>query len=397
MNNSLRLQKISVNGFKSLENFYAEFQPHVTVLIGANGTGKSSVLQFFSFIQAFLSGMPGRFFEQRAWLPENIKPFLSQSNQIEAKLIFNTDKNTQIVWTFQWRITDNLLCGESLTYQKNQHTVTVFTYPIKSPNNINRIQVDKQIIDGLRLSGSILAILDSNAIKNEESRMIAQAILKWGQGIFALELMNPAAIRRGMTGTSWHFGHQGEWLSGFLATLSKEQKERIVTRLSKFYPSLKSLHTTQKQAGWVDLQIAEYFPNADKIHADHISDGCLRLIALASLPELGYKLSLLLLDEVEDGIDPHILPELIDNLSQEQNAQWIITSHSPVLVNRFEPVAIRFLARTDTSATILVGFNEIKEIQQDLEYQGTGEIWFHTSSDTIEKWVMDTISHRKFQ
>jgi len=397
VNNPLRLQKISVNGFKSLDNFYTEFQPHVTVLLGANGTGKSSILQFLSFIQAFLSGVPLRFFEQRTWLPESIKPFSSHANQIEAKLTFETDNGIQIVWTFQWRITDNLLCGESLKYQKNNHTVEVFTYPIKPQSNTTRIQVGNKIIDGLRLSGSILAILDSNIINDDESQMIAQAVLEWGQGIFALELMNPTVMRRGLIGTSWHFGHQGEWLSDFLAALSKVQKERIVTRLSQFYPSLKNLHTVPKKTGWVDLQIAEHFPNANKINADHISDGFLRLIALASLPELSHKISLILLDEVEDGIDPHILPDLIDNLSQEQNAQWIMTSHSPVLVNRFEPVAVRFLARTDTGATISVGFNEIKEIQNDFEYQGAGEIWFHTSNDTIEKWVRNAISRHGFQ
>jgi predicted ATP-binding protein involved in virulence len=35
MNNPLRLQTISVTGFKSLDNFSIEFQPNVTVLIGA--------------------------------------------------------------------------------------------------------------------------------------------------------------------------------------------------------------------------------------------------------------------------------------------------------------------------------------------------------------------------
>ncbi|RKZ93274.1 MAG: hypothetical protein DRR19_01655 [Candidatus Parabeggiatoa sp. nov. 1] len=201
-------------------------------MCGANGMGKSSILQFFSFIQAFLSGTPLRFFEERAWLPESIQPFLSHSNQIEAKLTFETDKGTQIIWHFQWRITDNLLCGENLKYQNNNNTVEVFTYPIKPQSNTNRIQVGSEIIDGLRLSGSILAILDTNIINDEESRAIAQAVLEWGQRIFSLELMNPEVMRRGATGNFWHFGHQGEWLSSFIATLSKTQKERIVARLS---------------------------------------------------------------------------------------------------------------------------------------------------------------------
>ena len=140
-------------------------------------------------------------------------------------------------------------------------------------------------------------------------------------------------------------------------------------------------------AGWVDVQIAEHFPNTGQIHAEHISDGSLRLIAIASLPEISHPISLILIDEIEDGIDPHILPDLIENISQEQKSQWIITSHSPVLVNRFDPVQVHFLARAETGETLSVGFDEIKEIQQDLEYIGVGEIWFHTTQNTIEQWL----------
>jgi len=96
-----------------------------------------------------------------------------------------------------------------------------------------------------------------------------------------------------------------------------------------------------------------------------------------------------LIDEVEDGLDPHILPDLIENIHQEQLAQLIMTSHSPVLVNRFQAEQIRFVARNTNGAAISVGFHEINAIQKDFEYQGAGEIWFHTSSNTLEQWVRD--------
>lgn len=384
MSNFLYLRQISVHGFKSLDNFSIHFQPNVTVFIGANGTGKSTILQFFSFIQSFILGSPLRFFEERAWVPKSIKSFLSHSNQIQAELTFETHNHTQILWTFQWRITDNFLCSENLKWKKKNQWIEIFTYLTKQQGFTNRLQVDNEIIDGLRLSGSIFAILDINIIRDEESRAIAKAVQEWGQGIFALELMNPMAMRVNQESTAWHFGHQGKGLSRFLASLSTEQKERIVTRLSQFYPALQALHAIEKKTGWVDMQIAEHFPNANQIHVEHISDGFLRLIAIASLPELSHQISLILLDEIEDGIDPHILPDLIKNISQEQNAQWIITSHSPVLVNRFDPVEVRFLTRADSGETLSIGFDEIKEIQQDLEYIGVGEIWFHTTNRTIE-------------
>jgi predicted ATPase len=200
-------------------------------------------------------------------------------------------------------------------------------------------------------------------------------------------------MRHGARSAALQMGYQGKGLSGFLAALSPAQKDRIVKRLSHI-PSLKALHTIEKSAGWINLQIAENFPNSHNIPAEHISDGYLRLITLASLPELGDQVSLILIDEVEDGLDPHILPDLIENIHQEQLAQLIMTSHSPVLVNRFQPEQIRFVARDTNGAAISVGFHEINEIQKDFEYQGVGEIWFHTSSNTLEQWVRDAVSRR---
>jgi len=332
-----------------------------------------------------------RFFEDRAWLVETIKPVFKNSHLIEIVLSFGREDETQIIWAFQWDFKENLNKGESLKFKNKQKKVEVFA--LSAQKAANGIKVGQNIIEGLRLSGSIFSVLDTNIINNEESRAIAKAVRKWGQGIFSLELMNPAIMRHGARSAALQMGYQGKGLSGFLAALFPEQKDRIVKRLSHI-SSLKALHTIQKSAGWINLQIAENFPNSPNIPAEHISDGYLRIITLASLPELGDQVSMILIDEVEDGLEPHILPDLIENIHQEQLAQLIMTSHSPVLVNRFQAEQIRFVARNTNGAAISVGFDEINEIQKDFEYQGAGEIWFHTSSSTLEQWVRDAVSRR---
>jgi predicted ATPase len=391
LKNKLHLRRLSVHGFKSLDNFHSDLEPTLTLFIRQNGAGKSTILQIFSFIQAFMSGEPLRFFEERAWLVETIKPVFKKSHLIEIVLTFGRKDETQITWAFQWDFKENINKGENLQFQNKQKKVEIFAFSAQQA--ANGIKVGQNVIEGLRLSGSIFSVLDTNIINNEESRAIAQAVRKWGKGIFSLELMNPAIMRHGARSAALQMGYQGKGLSGFLAALSPAQKDRIVKRLSHI-PSLKALHTIEKSAGWINLQIAENFPNSHNIPAEHISDGYLRLITLASLPELGDQVSLILIDEVEDGLDPHILPDLIENIHQEQLAQLIMTSHSPVLVNRFQPEQIRFVARDTNGAAISVGFHEINEIQKDFEYQGVGEIWFHTSSNTLEQWVRDAVSRR---
>jgi predicted ATP-dependent endonuclease of OLD family len=376
LNNKLHLRHLSVHGFKSLDNFHTDFEPTLTVFIGKNGAGKSTVLQFFTFIQAFLSGEPLRFFEDRAWLLESIMPVFNNSHLIEAVISFDREDGTQIIWDWKWDFKENLNKAETLKYQNQQKTVEVFAL------SVNGITVGDNLIEGLRLSGSIFSVLDIDMIKNEVSQAIAKALREWGNGICSLELMNPAIMRHSARNASLQMGYQGKGLSGLIAGFSDTQKDRIVKRLSRFYPSLKAVHTIEKSSGWINLQIAEKFSNTHEIPAEHISDGYLRLIALASLPELSEKISLILIDEVEDGLEPHILPDLIENIHQEQLAQLIMTSHSPVLVNRFKAEQIRFVARNLNGAAISVGFDEIKEIENDFEYQGVGEIWFHTSNST---------------
>ena len=83
------------------------------------------------------------------------------------------------------------------------------------------------------------------------------------------------------------------------------------------------------------MRIAESFANVGAIGPSHASDGLLRLIAICAIPEFEPHSSLVMLDEIEDGIEPHILPEIIRRVVSDSRNQFIFTSHSPLLVNFF--------------------------------------------------------------
>jgi predicted ATP-dependent endonuclease of OLD family len=72
-------------------------------------------------------------------------------------------------------------------------------------------------------------------------------------------------------------------------------------------------------------------------------------------------LTILEVEEPENHVSPHLMGKIIDNLSsiaQIGNAQIILTSHTPAIVKRVDPEAIRYLRiNNDTYCSIL---NEIK-------------------------------------
>lgn len=124
-----------------------------------------------------------------------------------------------------------------------------------------------------------------------------------------------------------------------------------------------------------------------RISPIHMSDGFMRILALCAIPEFDENVSMVLLDEVEDGIEPHILPELIKFISSTSKCQFIMTSHSPYLVNFFDLEQVCFMARRNDGQTVMAKANEMEIFKEGAEYFGVGEIWANASLKTVSDAV----------
>ena len=74
-------RKLKVDNFKSLVDFSVEFTP-MSVIIGNNATGKSSVLQAIDFLCGSIKEDFDIMLERRNWTADNIKSKLINSNKI---------------------------------------------------------------------------------------------------------------------------------------------------------------------------------------------------------------------------------------------------------------------------------------------------------------------------
>ncbi|MDZ8084431.1 MAG: AAA family ATPase [Nostoc sp. DedQUE12b] len=50
-----RLQRLTINGFKSIKAMDLELHP-LNILIGANGAGKSNLISFFKMLNEMMAG-----------------------------------------------------------------------------------------------------------------------------------------------------------------------------------------------------------------------------------------------------------------------------------------------------------------------------------------------------
>ncbi|MEY2926886.1 MAG: hypothetical protein RL367_1363, partial [Pseudomonadota bacterium] len=123
------------------------------------------------------------------------------------------------------------------------------------------------------------------------------------------------------------------------------------------------------------LALTERYHDFGSLGATHMSDGFMRLLAICALPELGDHASLILLDEVEDGIELHILGDLINLVTRESTAQIIATSHSPLLANSVGVDRIRFISRDGDGRTFATRAAAMPTFQTGSDYLGPGEMW----------------------
>ena len=104
-------RKLKVDNFKSLVNFSIDFSP-MSVIIGNNATGKSSVLQAIDFLCSSVKEDFGIMLERRGWSADNIKSKLINSNKIhfESNILLYSDEGDL---SYDWKMVLSIYTGKN--------------------------------------------------------------------------------------------------------------------------------------------------------------------------------------------------------------------------------------------------------------------------------------------
>jgi predicted ATPase len=187
---------------------------------------------------------------------------------------------------------------------------------------------------------------------------------------------------------------------------TREQLDKTISKLVDYKVKIKTA-----DVGRIELYIEEDFCSTiTRINKDHISDGLLRIIAFAVISFMESTIALatqdgrylatgngkilaaqkrnglILLDEIENGINPYLTERIIlslRNLVEESERQIIITTHSPVMLNDFKPEEIVFLWRDKDGSVHARDFFDTEEMREALSFLNPGEIWENYGKDTI--------------
>lgn len=381
-----RISRIEVQNFKSLVDFQIDLAKF-SCLIGLNGSGKSTVLQFVDFLSRLVRGDMRGWLSERRWKAGDLKSKLSKKVNIEFSVHFADDQGRAAG------------CWEATYSPQKHHCVKESIATPDAKLEIVRDSVEiRQTAEGTATAykiafdyeGSILSGLKESLLPT--SILACKRTIEW---IESLDLLTPDHLRQRTRESFGTLGRGGRNLAAFLYEMGGQKWLDMVTRLKRAYPHLRQVYARSVRSGWKQLEVSEWYPtqgggssSAMTTDARHLNDGMLRVIAILAV--LNSDNEFLLFDEIENGINPEVVEFVLDALTTARQ-QVMVTTHSPLILNYLEDEVARegviYLYRTDEGHTQAIRFFSIPSLAEKLKFMGPGEAFADTHLSALAEEI----------
>lgn len=329
------IDTITLKGFKSIQSLEDFKLGAVNVLIGANGSGKSNFVSFFSLLREMVEGRLEKAVNKAGGADVHLFLGPKVTDKVLAELKFGCNGYSFLL---EATVDNRLIFGdERIQYEGTPG----FTRDVN--RSIGHGQSESKLKEQLREG-------DRNRPISEH---IYAAISRWVVYHFH-DTSDTAAMRRtGSVRDNERFRPDAGNLAAFLFHLREEEKDTyslIVDTVRLVAPFLRDFKLRPKKSNGDEIIELEWEQKDSDypFHASQLSDGTLRFIALATALLQPSPPATILIDEPELGLHPQALDVLANLILQAQSrTQLIVSTQSAPLLNAFEPNQIVVIDREE--------------------------------------------------
>ena len=361
----MKLKLIDLKGFKAIDGHSGQNIPlgDVTILLGANGSGKSNVVSFFKMLNSLTTGVLQNYVGKQG-VSQLLFYGPKVTDSISFTLHFSSDDVTD---TYEVKLSYGLpdrlfISGEKVTRQTNGKEKPQETY----------------LESGGAEAG--LGKDESNTSK------VVYNLLSGIRAYHFHDTSDTAPIKdRRYVDDAKYLRHDAGNLAAFLKMLKEHDEytryyDRIVRHIQRVMPqfgdfSLDTLPGNDKyvRLNWTDIYTSEYL-----FGPDQISDGSLRFMALTTLllqpPELLPKF--IVLDEPELGLHPAAIAELAGMIhTVAQKTQILVATQSTRFVDEFSPDDLVIVDRDETNRCSVFKKLDTEQLHEWLKSYSLSELW----------------------
>ena len=363
----MKLREIHLKGFKSINGQTEQVIPlgDVTLLLGANGSGKSNLVSFFKMLNYMTTGALQQYVGK-----EGVTRLLfygpKQTETMSLLLRFESDSAQD---TYEMKLSHGLpdrlfISGEKVTYHK-----------VSPPSPYPQ----EYFLD----AGGSESGLGSDGRKTSR---VLHGLLSGIRTYQFHDTSDTSKIKdRGYVDDARYLRSDAGNLAAFLKMMSEHDRykkyyERIVRHIRRVMPQFNDfdLKPVPGNENYIRLNWTDSTGNKYLFDPGQISDGSLRFMALATLllqpPELLPKF--IVLDEPELGLHPAAIAELAGIVrTAAQKTQVLLATQSTRLVDEFSPEDLVVVERDDQSSSSVFKKLSSEQLTDWLDRYSLSELW----------------------
>jgi predicted ATPase len=370
-------ERITIEGYRRLFNVQVDMRDRpLTVMIGANGVGKTSLLEIFSLLAASANAQLANKISELGGLPDIVTR--DRANSIAISLSMSVPGYARLDYQLEVAL-------KGFTYEIALETLTENNPLVLEPFK----HIDSRGLDVKYFNTEDRALLRPNWDHNPLETSLAQVPKMYQEpenirnrlasctfyGALNVAPKSPVRLPQSMRPTSLP-GANGEDLVSCLYYLRETDPERfeiIEDTLAAAFPDFERLGFPPVAAGTITMTWKD--KNFSKpIYMHQLSEGTLRFIWLITLLQSPGLTAVTLIDEPEVSLHPELLRLLADMMREaSQKTQLIVATHSDRLIRFLKPEEVLVCDAEDGLTTMRWGdsFN----LEHWLEEYSLDQVW----------------------
>ncbi len=378
----MRIESIRLKNFKAFKDVEMRDIPPFCVVVGANGTGKSTLFRVFGFLkEAFTTNIQTalvRLGGSRGF--EEVRT-RGQTGNIEIELKFRSDVDEPLI-TYSLSIGERegsaVIDREVLKYRRGNRGQPWHFLDFSCgegwavTNELANVKDESQLVrDQQKLkSPDILAVKGLSQFEKFPAVVaLGNLIEHWHLSDFHINMARPEPIG----GYAEHLSSEGENIALVIEFLYKKHRSifnDITKKLADRIPGIKNVEAKTTEEGRVLLKFQDG-SFQDPFLSRFVSDGTIKMLAYLVLLHDPAPHSLLCVEEPENQLYPKLLWELAEEfrMYSQRGGQVFVSTHSPDFLNASQLEEVFWLVKEK-------GHTHIKraaDVEQIAEYMRNGD------------------------